>query len=1699
MEGRSGGAAPAALAAETATVGRFRPTSQNDLAPSGARSRIKANLDALEVLRGLQTEQRAATDAERSVLARWGSWGAQGVFQIFDESREEYAGDREHLRSLLGPAEYDAARRTTINAHYTDAAYVQAIWEAVQQLGFDGGNVLEPGSGVGTFVGFAPDTARMTGVELDPITAVISQAIYPEATIRAESFADTRLPAGHFDLTIGNVPFANVTLHDPRHNPGDHSIHNHFILKSLALTRPGGMVAVLTSSFTLDATNPAARREMNQLADLVGAVRLPTGSHRKAAGTDAMTDLLIFRRREAGQEPASTLWEIVSARRIDGTITRLNSYFDEHPDRLLGELHVSHGMYGAETLQLTADDLTAVPAQLDVALNDIVAEARRDGLVFSERTSEQEQQRVAYVPAAAHEWEGHIAAGETGFTVVQNGQHVELAIPKTQARELTELLTMRDLARQLLGAEAENRDDTAEIDTMRQALKSSYEGYVETYGPINRFTLRNTGRVDDTTGEAIQSRVTPRAVATLRQDPFGPLVMALENFDEGTKKALPAALLSTRQVQPRRPVLGVDTAEEALAVTLDSIGSVDLDYAAGLLGLSAEETRKALGASIYEIPGEETAYQTRAEYLSGNVREKLDVAEAAALTDQRFTTNVRALTEAIPQPLRMDEVEARLGAVWIDAPTHQAFVQEILNDPYATVSNAAGSMWEVKANRHTLAATSTWGTQRMPASDIIKQALEQRPVRVTDEGEDKRRILNPTETAAAQEKAQLLQERFSEWVWEEPERATRLIDEYNRRFNSIVLRDYTTEGDRLTFPGMAKDFAPRPHQRAAVARMLSEPAVGLFHQVGAGKTAEMVIGAMELRRLGMVNKPAVVIPNHMLEQFAREWLQVYPQARILAASSNDLVKDKRREFVARAAANEWDAVIMTRSAFQRISLSPEAEAAYMQAEVSQMRAELEAAKENGQENGMTNSSIVKRLEKLVLAQEERLKAKLDTPADPGISFEETGIDYLVVDELHDYKNLETPSNIPGAAIQGSQRATDLHMKVEFLREREGRRVITGATATPIANSVTEMYVMQRYLRPDLLKSAGIHDFNTWAATFGQVVEEMELSVAGGDRFKLKSRFAKFQNVPELLKMFHTFADVKTAEDLNLPTPDLAPRPGDGLRQPNMLAVDPGPELKAYIQDIGERVDRIQQRLVDSEEDNMLKVSSDGRKAALDMRLVDPAMIQTGPTKISATADLLASVYQENKDRIYTDPSTGEPEPVPGGLQIVFCDLGTPSDRWNVYGELKDQLRRRGVPEHMVKFMHDAKNDTEKGRLFAAARSGQIAVLIGSTQKMGVGTNIQKRAVHLVDMDAPWRPADVEQRHGRIIRQGNQNPEVRITQVVAKESFDSFMWQGLERKSRFINQIMKGRLDVREIEDIGDNTLNFAQAKAITSGNPLVLEKAVADQELAKLSRLDRAYNRNLVAVSHTKRGEQNALDAADADLPLIRQAIERMQPTAGDAFKIQIDGKTLDNRSDAAEALQAWAGRNSHRLVKLYGYDELGVIANVGGHELRAKLMPAVDLDRATIEVRVDGVPRATTQIGRRSILSSAVGTIRQLENRISSLPKLAADVEERRTEALTRIEQADKALAEPFKHADALKTAKAEISRIDQLMAEASKPGEATPEPAAQADAELKRLQKLHRASFPQRPGGAPPAPAGPAHQPPGQPQPTRDRDFER
>lgn len=1641
---------------------------------------MAANLAALRTVAALAAGQRPAGPAEQQVLARWSSWGA--VPQIFDESRPEWQAEREQLRGLLDDDAYAAARRTTINAHYTDPAYVREVWDALDRLGFDGGRVLEPGVGAGTFVGMAPDTAEMTGVELDPTTAAIARALHPRATIRAESFAGSRWPAGHFDAVVGNVPFGEVRLHDPRDNRGGHAMHNHFIIKSLALTRPGGVVAVLTSHFTMDARNPAARREMNSMADLIGAVRLPSGAHRRAAGTEVVTDLLILRRRDPGTQPASTRWETARPVEVGDQVVAVNDYFRERPEHVLGEVAVGSGMYGGESLLVRAADLADTPRALRAALQEITAAALDRGQGFAPRPAAQlASEAAASVPALEDLWDGHLTARDDGsFTVVEAGVHAPLAVPRSQAAELTVLLGLRDAAKALLAAEAATLEDTAEIDVLREDLRDRYADYAQRYGPINRFTLRPTGRVDPDSGQARQARVVPRVMTTLRSDPFAALVTALEVFDDAAQTATPATLLTQRVVVPRTPVLGAETAADALAVSLESHGRVDLADVADLLGQDEREARAALGELVYDDPAGGRLIAA-AEYLSGNVRDKLDAARTALADNPALAVNVAALEAVLPADLGMDDIEARLGAAWIDVDAHRQFLVDLLDDPSVRVEHPGGSIWEVRGATRSVAATSRWGTERMPATAIVKAALEQRPIQVTDDAGDGKRVLNPTETAAAQEKAGAIQERFAEWVWEEPDRAARLAGEYNRRFNSLVLRDYTAEGQRLTLPGLAMTFAPRPHQRTAVARMLSEPAVGLFHQVGAGKTAEMVMGTMELRRLGMAAKPVVVVPNHMLEQFSREWLQLYPRARLLAASSQDLAGDKRRSFVARTATNDWDAVIMTRSAFERIPMSRAAQDAYVDREADALRRMLDHARGG---DGLT----VKRLEKLVMAAEQRLEERLDGAKDAGITFEETGVDYLVVDEMHDYKNLRTTSNIRDAAIDGSRRATDLHMKLEYLRERHGERVVTAATATPIANSVTEAHVMQRYLRPDLLRAAGVEDFDAWAATFGQTVTEIEMAPTGGGNYRQQTRFAKFQNVPEMLRMWHVFADVKTAEDLRLPVPALWPRP-DGERRPATVVIEASPEISAYVTQLGERAERVRSRAVEPEEDNMLKISTDGRKAALDMRLVTGEPSST-PSKLDVAADTVAGIWRNHRNREYVDVESGQPTATRGALQLVFCDLGTPSADWNAYDELRDQLTARGLPREQIRFIHEASNDVDKGRLFAAARAGKVAVLMGSTQKMGVGTNIQTRAVALHHLDCPWRPADLEQRDGRVLRQGNQNAEVGLYRYAVEGSFDAYSWQTVERKAKFIAQIMRGRLDVREMEDVGDNALSFAEVKALASGDPLILEKAHADSELTRLERLSRAHARNEQSLSRTIASAESRAATAERSLPVIHAAVAARRDTRGDAFAMTVTGRRTTSRSAAADLLRAWATTGRPAMADSVAPRSLGRIGELGDLPIDAAVRRELG-GKPSVVFTLGGVAAAQVAVPLDKLHGDGIGVVRQLEHRIDDLPALAGRTGRMGEAATAEAAAARQALGQPFRHADALRETRARVAEIAQAMQEQQNPTAAAADASAVGgpalDADVLELQRLTQVNFPAapQPGGRPAPPPTPSTTP--------------
>lgn len=1579
-------------------------------------SRVRANLAALELLRVLQREGRSASADELAVLGRWSGWGA--VPGVFDEGRGEFGWVRERLAGLMSDAELAAARRTTLNAHYTDARLVRVIWQGVRSLGFTGGRVLEPGCGAGNFIAFAPPGARMSGVELDPVTAGIAAALHPQAEIRAESFADTRDGEGTYDLAIGNVPFGKAVLRDKRHNGSGHAIHNHFIVKALHLVRPGGLVVLLTSRYTMDARNPAARRQMAGLADLVGAVRLPSGAHQRAAGTGVVTDLLVLRRREPGR--AGVEWERARLTELDGAEVTVNQYFLDHPELVLGEMGTAHGMYGADDLVVRPAAGQDTAAALGRQLDAIAVAARSAGLTWRRATAFAAD--VVQEPAErSAEPDGFLRARADGvFTRVELGREVFYEVPRSQVAELRHLIGLRDVVRALLEREAASRDDTPEIDQLRVTLNKVYDGYLRSYGPLNRFTLRRTGRVDPVSGEPVMAKVQPPR-GGFRDDPFAPLVSALEEFDPVGQRAARAAIFRERVVAPRAARLGADTAADALAICLDSCGEVRLGEIARLLGTGEDEARVQLGTLVFDDP-ESGRLVPAAEYLSGNVRDKLLAAERASSDDSRFAVNAAELRKVVPRDLTPGEIDARLGASWIDAEYVEQFLRETLDDRGVRVEHPGGQVWAVRGNDVSVLATSTWGTSRYPAPALAQAIMEQRKIEVRDlvktlDGE--RRVLNVDATVAAQEKAGELAERFSEWAWEEPGRARALARAYNDRFNNLVLRSY--DNAELSLPGLAVTFRPRPHQVAAVARMIGEPAVLLAHEVGAGKTAEMIIGVTELRRLGLVRKPAVVIPNHMLEQFAREWLQAYPSARILVAGREDLAGEKRRRFVARCATGNWDGIVMSRSAFERIPLSAAEQRAYMDRELAGMREWLAAAKKGA---GLT----VKRLEGALLRAEERLKAKLDSAKDPGITFEATGIDYLAIDEAHGYKNLRTASNISDAAIDGSQRASDLDMKIGYLRRRNGRRVVTFATATPIANSVTEAYVMQRYLRPDLLEDAGIAVFDSWAATFGQVVTQVELAPEGGDSFRIKSRFARFANTPEMLRMLHVAADIKTAEDLKLPVPEIAARE-DGSRVPEIVTVEPSDQLLDYVADLGERAEKVRGRAVGPEEDNMLKISGDGRRAALDLRLV--GLEQDTPGKVGVAAERIAAIWREHRDREYRAPD-GSVYPVRGSLQLVFCDLGTPGPGWSVYEDLRQQLVGRGLPREAVRFIHEAKSDRDKAQLFAACRAGRVAVLVGSTEKMGVGTNVQDRAVALHHLDAPWRPADVAQREGRILRQGNRNGEVQIMRYCTARSFDGYSWQTLERKATFIGQVMHGRLDSREISDIGDTALSFSEVKALATGNPLLMDKAEADADLARLRRAERAWSRNQDTLAHAIADNERGIRTLSVRAADIELAIGRRIDTRGEAFVMTVEDREHRKRVEAGQHLKELLAREIDEMAGL----KMRAVhpGSLGGFALQA--VAEQSLGKTNVTIQFDGVPGGGLRLSATDLRAvDPAGLVARLENRLHRLEASKQEALDGVGRARSEIAHARASVGQPFPQAGQLAEARERARGIDEQL----------------------------------------------------------------
>ena len=1270
---------------------------------------------------------------------------------------------------------------------------------------------------MGNFIGRAGAGQRFVGVEMDSISGRIARALYPEADIRVENFRDSKLPEGRIDAVVGNVPFADLKLD---HRGQKFALHDYFFAKSLDALKPGGVLALVTSHFTLDKQNAAIREYLADQADFVGAVRLPSDAF-KREGTAVVTDIVFLRKRDRG-EPARHVdddWLGVAPLTVDGAEVPVNRYFLNHPEMVLGAWSRKDTLYGGEGLSVTSTgDLSD---QLRGAIDRLpeYAPTRASG--------GQPDAAPAFVPPPAerHVGEGSFfvggdriiyqSEGGQGQPVVYGGTTLR-ADGTLTGRRLAALVGLRDRARRVLQSQNEGWPEDHRA-AARQELNRAYDRFVAAYGPVNKTTF----------GEAADGTVVRRTpnLVKFKDDPDAMLVMALEDYDEVTGRAAKAAIMTRDVVGRTPPVTRVDTAEDGLLVSLDQRGGVDLPFVAALYGKPEEQVVAELGDLICLDP-ESKAWETADVYLSGNVRQKLATAERAGA---EYARNASALRAVQPEDVLPGDIDANLGAPWIPASDIQAFAAELFKVAPAAVPVAhlvQDAVWSLDADyaaKASVAATADYGTARANGTWLLEQALNMKSPTIYDtvrSADREERVVNPEQTLAAREKLKVVKERFRQWVFADPDRTERLVRTYNDAFNNLRPRRF--DGGHLDFPGMNQALALRPHQKDAVWRGMSSGNTLLAHVVGAGKTFTMAATGMKMKQAGLIHKPMYVVPNHLLEQFAREFQQLYPNAKLLVAAKEDLAKDRRKMLTAKIASGEWDGIVVTHSSFERIGMSREYQEGFLRDQIAEYdRLLVEHAADRG-----GNRNLIKTIEKQKAARAERLKDLLaGDKKDDGLVFDDLGVDHVFIDEAHYFKNLETPTKmdrVAGIQTGGSERAFDVYMKARYLDGLHKGHGVTFATGTPISNTMVELYTMQRFLDPHGLKDRGIEHFDAWAATFGEVVDAMELSPDGAG-LRPRSRFAKFTNLPELQQMFRSFADVQTAESLNLPRPRLKGGKAE------VVACPMSAEQHALQQQLVERYERLRSEKVDPREDNALAITTDGRKLATDARMLDATAPDFPGSKVNRLVDNVVDIWRQTA--------------ATRGTQMVFADLGVNPTPWGYspYEEIVEKLVARGVPRDQIACIGDAESDARKQALFEKVRQGSVRVLLGSTQKMGTGTNVQKWLVALHHLDAPWKPAEVEQRDGRILRQGNENPEVSIFRYVTAGSFDAYMWQALETKARFIGQVMTGANAARRAEDIGGQELSYAEVKAIASGNPAVLTLAEADAELQRLALLRKTH------------------------------------------------------------------------------------------------------------------------------------------------------------------------------------------------------------------------------------------------------------------
>ena len=1560
--------------AEPYKAQNFRITDDH-LGEGGAKTKYAFNIAAIQTLKQIEAEGRQARPDEQEILSRYVGWG--GLPQAFDAENASWQKEYQQLKSLLTDEEYAAARGSTLNAHYTSPVVIRAMYEALDSMSFQDGNVLEPACGVGNFFGMLPEamqSSKLYGVELDSITGRMARQLYPDARIEITGFEKTNRK-DFFDVAVGNVPFGNYKVADRAFDKYGFLIHDYFLAKTLEQVRPGGVIAFITSKGTMDKASPDVRRYIAQRAELLGAIRLPNNAFKANAGTEVTSDILFLQKREHPIDIEPDWIHLGQA--ADGI--PVNSYFVDHPDMMLGRMQWDKSMYGNEK-ETTCEPIPGadLAQQLHAAVRNIGGKYKRIELSEMDMNSE----RTIPADPDVRNFSYALVNGQVYYR--ENSVMTRPVLNQMTQERIKGMIELRDCVRKLIDLQLTDGND-AEIRAQQAELGRLYDAFSAEYGIIN----------DKANGRAFEG------------DSSYYLLCSLEILDEDRKLKCKADIFSKRTIRRRKPVTQVDTASEALAVSIGERAKVDLPFMARLTGKAEDEIVADLQGVIFLDPLEQT-WQTADEYLSGNVRAKLRVAQTAAESDSSFAVNVEALQAAQPKDLDASEIDVRLGTTWVDKAYIQRFMIELLGIPYYEQRrihvNYAPQTAEWSIDGKSLLSENVnnymkYGTRRAPALKILEDTLNLRDTRVYDVVQDEngreKRELNQKETTIAQQKQQAIKDAFHDWVWKDPTRRHELVTRYNELFNSTRPREY--DGSHIVFDGMNPEITLREHQRTAIAHVLYGGNTLLAHQVGAGKTFEMVAAAMESKRLGLCQKSMFVVPNHLTEQWASEFLRLYPSANILVTTKKDFEKAKRKQFCARIATGDYDAVIIGHSQFEKIPISQERQERLLREQIDEIAVGIE---EMERENG--ERFTIKRMEATRKSLEARLeKLKADEKKDDVVTFEELGVDRLFVDEAHAFKNgfLATKMrNVAGIATSESQKSTDMFLKCRYMDELTGGRGVIFATGTPVSNSMTELYTMQRYLQYGTLEKMGLIHFDAWASTFGETVTAIELAPEGTG-YRARTRFAKFFNLPELMAMFKEVADIKTADQLHLPVPNA---------HYETMAVKPSVYQEEMVEALSERASKVHSGAVDPKEDNMLRITSDGRKLGLDQRLMNPLLPDEPGSKVNACMENILRIYKEGDAQKLT--------------QLVFCDLSTPhgDGSFNVYDDIRDKLVASGIPKEEIQFIHDADTEIKKKDLFAKVRSGQVRILFGSTQKLGAGTNVQDRLIALHDLDAPWRPGDLEQRAGRIVRQGNMNPDVHIYRYVTEKSFDSYLWQTIENKQRFISQIMSSKSPVRACDDVDETALSYAEIKALCAGDPRIREKMDLDIEVAKLRLMKADYQSNqfkledqiLKQYPEEIRQAQERAKGYQADMALLEA-----HPLPKDGFVgMAIKGKRIADKEAAGKMLLEACRLSPHDM-------ELG--------EYRGMKM-TVDYDsyRQEVKLILRGEMSHTVTMG-----TDVYGNLTRIENALANMPQKLEKAEERIAELERQTEQAKAELGKPFAQEKELEAKAARLAELNAAL----------------------------------------------------------------